>query len=160
MAKRNNPKLLVRKGPAGRQGIKERIVEAEALDVHHGQLVVPNRSIDVRLLPSVHGIMGNLYQTIDAESRRLCSIATTGTGLDKGDSLHLGQLTRSLVQLVNLQHGLEEIDALESMTDEELQAHAGPALEKFLSSRGISMNKFLEELSPEKSSRRKGEKDG
>ena len=149
---RKNPGVIVRAKDLVPRGVFDQKaaqeIDAEAL-IHRGQQVVPNRKasmLDVRVLPSIHGIMGNLYQTIDAESRRLGRIATTGTGLDKGDSLHLGQLTRSLVQLANMEHGLAEVSALESMTDEELQAHAGPALEKFLDSKGISMEDFLKQL--------------
>lgn len=153
-------KLAVRYDEASAKGARGRFDRKALLDqadedviIEGAQVWTNKRSdelVDVRVLPSIHGIMGNLYQTIDAESRRLCRIATTGTGLDKGDSLHLGQLTRSLVQLAGLEHGLAEVDALESLTDEELQAHAGPALEKFLESKGITMEDFVKGLSESK----------
>ena len=50
--------------------------------------------------------------------------------MDKCDSQHFGQLTRSICQLANLEHGIREQNSLEQMSDDELKRLADIAYKK------------------------------
>ena len=50
--------------------------------------------------------------------------------MDKADSQHFGQLTRSICQLANLEHGIREQNQLEQMSDDDLKRLADIAYKK------------------------------
>ena len=136
----NAGKLQVRyeeaasKGAAGKQERAELLAQADRDIEDEGAFVEINREaqalIDVNILPSLHSMMENMYTIIDAETRRLMRQTVSGGGMDKGDSQHFGQLTRSICQLANLEHGIREQNSLEQMSDEELKRLADIAYKK------------------------------
>ena len=75
-------------------------------------------------------MMENMYTIIDAETRRLMRQTVSGGGMDKGDSQHFGQLTRSICQLANLEHGIREQNQLDQISDDELKRLADIAYKK------------------------------
>ena len=136
----NAGKLQVRydeaatKGEAGKQDRKELLAQADRDIEVEGAFVEINRDahelIDIHLLPSLHSMMENMYTVIDAETRRLMRQTVSGGGMDKADSQHFGQLTRSICQLANLEHGIREQNNLERMSDDELKRLADIAYKK------------------------------
>ena len=136
----NAGKLKVRydeaslKGAAGKQDREELLAQADQDIEAEGAFVEINREaqalIDVNILPSLHSMMENMYTIIDAETRRLMRQTVSGGGMDKGDSQHFGQLTRSICQLANLEHGIREQNSLEQMSDDELKRLADIAYKK------------------------------
>jgi len=136
----NAGKLQVRyeeaasKGAAGKQDRAELLAQADRDIEDEGAFVEINREaqalIDVNILPSLHAMMENMYTIIDAETRRLMRQTVSGGGMDKGDSQHFGQLTRSICQLANLEHGIREQNSLEQMSDDELKRLADIAYKK------------------------------
>ena len=127
----NAGKLQVRydeaasKGAAGKQDREELLAQADRDIEDEGAFVEINRDardlIDVNILPSLHSMMENMYSIIDAETRRLMRQTVSGGGMDKADSQHFGQLTRSICQLANLEHGIREQNQLEQMSDDDLK---------------------------------------
>ena len=136
----NAGKLQVRyekaasKGAAGKQEREELLAQADRDIEDEGAFVEINRDanelIDVNILPSLHSMMENMYTIIDAETRRLMRQIVSGGGMDKVDSQHFGQLTRSICQLANLEHGIREQNQLEQMSDDELKRLADIAYKK------------------------------
>ena len=136
----NAGKLKVRydeaslKGAAGKQDREELLAQADQDIEAEGAFVEINREaqalIDVNILPSLHSMMENMYTIIDAETRRLMRQTVSGGGMDKGDSQHFGQLTRSICQLANLEHGIREQNQLDQMSDEELKRLADIAYKR------------------------------
>ena len=136
----NAGKLQVRyddaatKGAAGQQDRTALLAQADRDIEAEGAFVEINRDatqlIDVHVLPSLHNMMENVYTIIDAETRRLMRQTVSGGGMDKADSQHFGQLTRSLCQLANLEHGIREQNNLEQMSDDELKRLADIAYKK------------------------------
>ena len=136
----NAGKLQVRydkaaaKGAAGKQDREELLAQADQDIESEGAFVEINRDardlIDVNILPSLHSMMENMYSIIDAETRRLMRQTVSGGGMDKADSQHFGQLTRSICQLANLEHGIREQNQLEQMSDDDLKRLADIAYKK------------------------------
>ena len=136
----NAGKLQVRydeaasKGAAGIQDREELLAQADRDIEDEGAFVEINRDardlIDVNILPSLHSMMENMYSIIDAETRRLMRQTVSGGGMDKADSQHFGQLTRSICQLANLEHGIREQNQLEQMSDDDLKRLADIAYKK------------------------------
>jgi len=136
----NAGKLQVRydeaaaKGAAGKQDREELLAQADRDIEDEGAFVEINRDardiIDVHVLPSLHSMMENMYTIIDAETRRLMRQTVSGGGMDKSDSQHFGQLTRSLCQLANVEHGIREQNQLEQMSDDDLKRLADIAYKK------------------------------
>ena len=136
----NAGKLQVRydkaasKGAAGKQDREELLAQADRDIEDEGAFVEINRDardlIDVNILPSLHSMMENMYSIIDAETRRLMRQTVSGGGMDKADSQHFGQLTRSICQLANLEHGIREQNQLEQMSDDDLKCLADIAYKK------------------------------
>ena len=136
----NAGKLTVRyeeaslKGAAGKQDREELLTQADKDIEDEGAFVEINREvqslIDPHLLPSLHSMMDSMYTIIDAETRRLMHQTVSGGGMDKGDSQHFGQLTRSICQLANLEHGIREQNQLDQMSDEELKRLADIAYKR------------------------------
>ena len=136
----NAGKLQVRydkaasKGAAGKQDREELLAQADQDIEAEGAFVEINRDardlIDVNILPSLHSMMENMYSIIDAETRRLMRQTVSGGGMDKADSQHFGQLTRSICQLANLEHGIREQNQLEQMSDDDLKRLADIAYKK------------------------------
>ena len=136
----NAGKLQVRydkaaaKGAAGKQDREELLAQADRDIEDEGAFVEINRDardlIDVNILPSLHSMMENMYSIIDAETRRLMRQTVSGGGMDKVDSQHFGQLTRSICQLANLEHGIREQNQLEQMSDDDLKRLADIAYKK------------------------------
>ena len=136
----NAGKLQVRydkaaaKGAAGKQDREELLAQADQDIEDEGAFVEINRDardlIDVNILPSLHSMMENMYSIIDAETRRLMRQTVSGGGMDKADSQHFGQLTRSICQLANLEHGIREQNQLEQMSDDDLKRLADIAYKK------------------------------
>ena len=136
----NAGKLQVRydeaasKGAAGKQDREELLAQADRDIEDEGAFVEINRDardlIDVNILPSLHSMMENMYSIIDAETRRLMRQTVSGGGMDKADSQHFGQLTRSICQLANLEHGIKEQNQLEQMSDDDLKRLADIAYKK------------------------------
>tara|TARA_R100000664_G_scaffold515_2_gene1610 strand:+ start:2164 stop:2610 length:447 start_codon:yes stop_codon:yes gene_type:complete len=136
----NAGKLQVRydeaasKGAAGKQDREELLAQADRDIEDEGAFVEINRDardlIDVSILPSLHSMMENMYSIIDAETRRLMRQTVSGGGMDKADSQHFGQLTRSICQLANLEHGIREQNQLEQMSDDDLKRLADIAYKK------------------------------
>lgn len=136
----NAGKLKVRydeaslKGAAGKQDREELLAQADQDIEAEGAFVEINREIesliDPHLLPSLHSMMDNMYTIIDAETRRLMRQTVSGGGMDKGDSQHFGQLTRSICQLANLEHGIREQNQLDQISDDELKRLADIAYKK------------------------------
>lgn len=136
----NAGKLKVRydeaslKGAAGKQDREELLTQADQDIEAEGAFVEINREaqalIDVNILPSLHSMMENMYTIIDAETRRLMRQTVSGGGMDKGDSQHFGQLTRSICQLANLEHGIREQNQLDQISDDELKRLADIAYKK------------------------------
>jgi len=136
----NAGKLQVRydkaaaKGAAGKQDREELLAQADRDIEDEGAFIEINRDardiIDVHVLPSLHSMMENMYTIIDAETRRLMRQTVSGGGMDKSDSQHFGQLTRSLCQLANVEHGIREQNQLEQMSDDDLKRLADIAYKK------------------------------
>jgi hypothetical protein len=63
--------------------------------------------------------MNSAYAVIDCEMRRL-GRSSASTGLDNLQSRHLGVLTRSLVQLAQLEMGIRDQNELDAVSDERL----------------------------------------
>ena len=136
----NAGKLQVRydkaasKGAAGKQDREELLAQADQDIEAEGAFVEINRDardlINVHILPSLHSMMENMYSIIDAETRRLMRQTVSGGGMDKADSQHFGQLTRSICQLANLEHGIREQNQLEQMSDDDLKRLADIAYKK------------------------------
>ena len=136
----NAGKLQVRydeaaaKGAAGKQDREELLAQADRDIEDEGAFIEINRNardiIDVHVLPSLHSMMENMYTIIDAETRRLMRQTVSGGGMDKSDSQHFGQLTRSLCQLANVEHGIREQNQLEQMSDDDLKRLADIAYKK------------------------------
>ena len=136
----NAGKLQVRydkaasKGAAGKQDREELLAQADQDIEAEGAFVEINRDardlIDVNILPILHSMMENMYSIIDAETRRLMRQTVSGGGMDKADSQHFGQLTRSICQLANLEHGIREQNQLEQMSDDDLKRLADIAYKK------------------------------
>ena len=136
----NAGKLQVRydkaaaKGAAGKQDREELLAQADQDIEDEGAFVEINRDardlINVHILPSLHSMMENMYSIIDAETRRLMRQTVSGGGMDKADSQHFGQLTRSICQLANLEHGIREQKQLEQMSDDDLKRLADIAYKK------------------------------
>ena len=136
----NAGKLQVRyekaasKGAAGKQEREELLTQADRDIEDEGAFVEINRDaeelIDIQVLPSLHSMMENMYSIIDAETRRLMRQTVSGGGMDKVDSQHFGQLTRSICQLANLEHGIREQNQLDQMSDDELKRLADIAYKK------------------------------
>ena len=136
----NAGKLQVRydeaasKGAVGKQDREELLAQADRDIEDEGAFVEINRDardlIDVNILPSLHSMMENMYSIIDAETRRLMRQTVSGGGMDKADSQHFGQLTRSICQLANLEHGIREQNQLEQMSDDDLKRLADIAYKK------------------------------
>jgi len=136
----NAGKLQVRydeaaaKGAAGKQDREEILAQADRDIEDEGAFIEINRDardiIDVHVLPSLHSMMENMYTIIDAETRRLMRQTVSGGGMDKSDSQHFGQLTRSLCQLANVEHGIREQNQLEQMSDDDLKRLADIAYKK------------------------------
>ena len=122
------------KGDAGKQEREELLAQADQDIEAEGAFVEINRDardlIDVNILPSLHSMMENMYSIIDAETRRLMRQTVSGGGMDKADSQHFGQLTRSICQLANLEHGIREQNQLDQMSDDELKRLADIADKK------------------------------
>ncbi len=122
------------KGAAGKQDREELLAQADRDIEDEGAFVEINRDardlIDVNILPSLHSMMENMYSIIDAETRRLMRQTVSGGGMDKADSQHFGQLTRSICQLANLEHGIREQNQLEQMSDDDLKRLADIAYKK------------------------------
>lgn len=97
--------------------------EADVIIEEEGSTVEVNRDsatrVDVTYLPSLNNIMNSAYAVIDCEMRRL-GRSSASTGLDNLQSRHLGVLTRSLVQLAQLEMGIREQNELEAVSDERL----------------------------------------
>ena len=136
----NAGKLQVRydkaasQGAAGKQDREELLAQADQDIEAEGAFVEITRDardlIDVNILPSLHSMMENMYSIIDAETRRLMRQTVSGGGMDKADSQHFGQLTRSICQLANLEHGIREQNQLEQMSDDDLKRLADIAYKK------------------------------
>jgi len=136
----NAGKLQVRydeaasKGAAGKQDREQLLAQADRDIEDEGAFVEINRDardlINVHILPSLHSMMENMYSIIDAETRRLMRQTVSGGGMDKADSQHFGQLTRSICQLANLEHGIREQNQLEQMSDDDLKRLADIAYKK------------------------------
>ena len=136
----NAGKLQVRydkaaaEGAAGKQDREELLAQADRDIEDEGAFVEINRDardlINVHILPSLHSMMENMYSIIDAETRRLMRQTVSGGGMDKADSQHFGQLTRSICQLANLEHGIREQNQLEQMSDDDLKRLADIAYKK------------------------------
>jgi len=136
----NAGKLQVRyedaatKGSAGKQEREELLTQADQDIEAEGAFVEINSEaqalIDINVLPSLHSMMDSMYTIIDAETRRLMRQTVSGGGMDKGDSQHFGQLTRSICQLANLEHGIREQNQLDHMSDDELKRLADIAYKK------------------------------
>ena len=136
----NAGKLQVRydeaaaKGAAGKQDREELLAQADRDIEDEGAFVEINRDardlINVHILPSLHSMMENMYSIIDAETRRLMRQTVAGGGMDKAESQHFGQLTRSICQLANLEHGIREQNQLEQMSDDDLKRLADIAYKK------------------------------
>tara|TARA_R110002110_G_scaffold292886_5_gene506916 strand:+ start:1177 stop:1623 length:447 start_codon:yes stop_codon:yes gene_type:complete len=136
----NAGKLQVRyedaatKGSAGKQEREELLSQADQDIEDEGAFVEINSEaqalIDINVLPSLHSMMDSMYTIIDAETRRLMRQTVSGGGMDKGDSQHFGQLTRSICQLANLEHGIREQNQLDHMSDDELKRLADIAYKK------------------------------
>ena len=136
----NAGKLQVRydkaaaEGAAGKQDREALLAQADRDIEDEGAFVEINRDardlIDVNILPSLHSMMENMYSIIDAETRRLMRQTVSGGGMDKVDSQHFGQLTRSICQLANLEHGIREQNQLEQMSDDDLKRLADIAYKK------------------------------
>ena len=136
----NAGKLQVRydkaaaEGAAGKQDREELLAQADRDIEDEGAFVEINRDardlINVHILPSLHSMMENMYSIIDAETRRLMRQTVSGGGMDKADSQHFGQLTRSICQLANLEHGMREQNQLEQMSDDDLKRLADIAYKK------------------------------
>ena len=136
----NAGKLQVRydkaaaKGAAGKQDREELLAQADQDIEDEGAFVEINRDardlINVHILPSLHSMMENMYSIIDAETRRLMRQTVSGGGMDKAESQHFGQLTRSICQLANLEHGIREQNQLEQMSDDDLKRLADIAYKK------------------------------
>ena len=136
----NAGKLQVRydkaaaKGAAGKQDREELLAQADQDIESEGAFVEINRDardlINVHILPSLHSMMENMYSIIDAETRRLMRQTVSGGGMDKVASQHFGQLTRSICQLANLEHGIREQNQLEQMSDDDLKRLADIAYKK------------------------------
>ena len=122
------------KGAAGKQDREELLAQADRDIEDEGAFIEINRDardiIDVHVLPSLHSMMENMYTIIDAETRRLMRQTVSGGGMDKSDSQHFGQLTRSLCQLANVEHGIREQNQLEQMSDDDLKRLADIAYKK------------------------------
>ena len=76
--------------------------------------------IDIKVLPSLHGVMENAIGVIDSEIRRMLRVSSTGTGLDRAQVQAFGQMTRSLAQVVGIEQQLKQQSELEAMSDEDL----------------------------------------
>ena len=136
----NAGKLQVRydeaaaKGAAGKQEREELLAQADRDIEDEGAFIEINRDardiIDVHVLPSLHSMMENMYTIIDAETRRLMRQTVSGGGMDKSDSQHFGQLTRSVCQHANVEHGIREQNQLEQMSDDDLKRLADIAYKK------------------------------
>ena len=136
----NAGKLQVRydeaaaKGAAGKQDREELLAQADQDIEAEGAFIEIHRDardiIDVHVLPSLHSMMENMYTIIDAETRRLMRQTVSGGGMDKSDSQHFGQLTRSLCQLANVEHGIREQNQLEVMSVDDLKRLADIAYKK------------------------------
>ena len=136
----NAGKLQVRydkaaaEGAAGKQDREELLAQADQDIEDEGAFVEINRDardlINVHILPSLHSMMENMYSIIDAETRRLMRQTVSGGGMDKADSQHFGQLTRSICQLAYLEHGIREQNQLEQMSDDDLKRLADIAYKK------------------------------
>ena len=136
----NAGKLQVRyedaatKGSAGKQEREELLTQADQDIEAEGAFVEINSEaqalIDINVLPSLHSMMDSMYTIIDAETRRLMRQTVSGGGMDKADSQHFGQLTRSICQLANLEHGIREQNQLDHMSDDELKRLADIAYKK------------------------------
>ncbi len=102
---------------------KDALSEADVIIEEEGSTVEVNRDsatrVDVTYLPSLNNIMNSAYSVIDCEMRRL-GRSSASTGLDNLQSRHLGVLTRSLVQLAQLEMGIREQNELEAVSDERL----------------------------------------
>ena len=122
------------KGAAGKQDREELLAQADRDIEDEGAFIEINRDardiIDVHVLPSLHSMMENMSTIIDAETRRLMRQTVSGGGMDKSDSQHFGQLTRSLCQLANVEHGIREQNQLEQMSDDDLKRLADIAYKK------------------------------
>ena len=112
----NAGKLQVRyeeaasKGAAGKQERAELLAQADRDIEDEGAFVEINRE--------AQALIDVMRQTV------------SGGGMDKGDSQHFGQLTRSICQLANLEHGIREQNSLEQMSDDELKRLADIAYKK------------------------------
>lgn len=97
--------------------------EADVIIEEEGSTLDVNRDsssrVDVTYLPSLNNIMNSAYAVIDCEMRRL-GRSSASTGLDNLQSRHLGVLTRSLVQLAQLEMGIREQNELDAVSDERL----------------------------------------
>jgi hypothetical protein len=102
---------------------REALSEADAIIEAEGSTLDVNREsesrVDVTYLPSLNNIMNSAYAVIDCEMRRL-GRSSASTGLDNLQSRHLGVLTRSLVQLAQLEMGIREQNELDAVSDERL----------------------------------------
>ena len=85
-----------------------------AINAHQADL------IDIKVLPSLHGVMENAIGVIDSEIRRMLRVSSTGTGLDRAQVQAFGQMTRSLAQVVGIEQQLKQQSELEAMSDEDL----------------------------------------
>ncbi len=63
-------------------------------------------------------------------SRKIFNAGRLQVRYDKADSQHFGQLTRSICQLANLEHGIREQNQLEQMSDDDLKRLADIAYKK------------------------------
>ena len=118
-------KLAVRFEKAGSK-LERREVMADAEDdiVSEGSRVQINQRkeslIDVRVLPSLHGIMENALAVVDSEIRHHLRVSQSGTGLDRAQVHSFGQMTRSLAQIVGMENDLRDQSELDAMSDEDL----------------------------------------
>ena len=85
-----------------------------AINAHQADL------IDIKVLPSLHGVMENAIGVIASEIGRMLRGSSTGAGLDGAQVQAFGQMTRSLAQVVGIEQQLKQQSELEAMSDEDL----------------------------------------
>ena len=112
-------------GPKGSKLERRELIELAEKDLEtEGSRVAINAHqadlIDIKVLPSLHGVMENAIGVIDSEIRRMLRVSSTGTGLDRAQVQAFGQMTRSLAQVVGIEQQLKQQSELEAMSDDDL----------------------------------------
>ena len=112
-------------GPKGSKLERREILELAEKDLEtEGSRVAINTHqadlIDIKVLPSLHGVMENAIGIIDSEIRRMLRVSVTGSGLDRAQVQAFGQMTRSLAQVVGIEQQLKQQSELEAMSDDDL----------------------------------------